>query len=57
MDRLIPRRVTLPKEHWDLAKQAAKATGQRGFSAGLRAIVAFYRRHNTHEHNEPVPHA
>lgn len=40
----IARGVRLLPDDWAAARQAAHAIGQRGVSAGLRAIIAEWRR-------------
>lgn len=45
--------VTLYPDDWALAKRAAQRMGSRSISAGLRAIIQFYRLH--HEQVQPAP--
>lgn len=40
---MTARHVTLSSDDWALARKAAHEAGQRGVSAGLRAIIAQYR--------------
>jgi hypothetical protein len=42
----ISQGVRLSPRDWALAKRVALATGSRSISAGIRAIMAFYRQHH-----------
>lgn len=53
-ERTVVTSVTLYPSDLLLARRVAEAAGSRSLSAGLRAIIAYYRRHND-RHAEPAP--
>jgi len=51
--QVIIKSVSLYPDDWALAQNVAAENGQRSISAGLRAIIAFYRRY--HKDQPPAP--
>jgi hypothetical protein len=45
-EKVMRATITLYPADWALAKRVALATGSRSISAGIRAIMAFYRQHH-----------
>lgn len=43
---MVAKSITLWPRDWEMARKVAQSLGQRGYSAGLRAIIEQYRRQN-----------
>lgn len=55
-DRATRTTITLYPKDWALARKVAHQSGSRSVSAGIRAMIAFYRLYHPAIEPQPIQH-